>query len=139
VLTTRGALLETVSIFKYFGRLLLNMDEDWLAVYAHLHKAQKSWTRISHILARGGATPRVSGIFYKVVVQSILLFGLERWVVTKLGTLVIWQDPYLCQATGEWIYLSIDQALEEVGLWPIEKYTKKQKYCSRLCGHTAYL
>eukprot|EP00978_Attheya_sp_CCMP212_P011353 scaffold28024_cov58-Attheya_sp.AAC.1 len=52
-------------------------------VHEHLCKARKSWARISHILARGGVTPRVPGMFYKAVVQSILLFGSETWVVTK--------------------------------------------------------
>ena len=33
------------------------------------------------ILTRDGATPMVSGMFYKAVVQSILLFGLETWVL----------------------------------------------------------
>ena len=35
-----------------------------------------------HILSREGAAPRVSGLFYKAVVQSIMLFGAETWVVT---------------------------------------------------------
>jgi hypothetical protein len=50
---------------------------------ANLCKARKSWARISCILARDGATPRVSGMFYKAVVQSILLFGSETWVMTN--------------------------------------------------------
>jgi hypothetical protein len=36
---------------------------------------------LSRILARDGATPRVSGIFYKVVVQSVLLFGWNMGVI----------------------------------------------------------
>jgi hypothetical protein len=139
VLMARGVPLETVSIFKYLGRLLSNTDEDWPAVYANLRKARKSWARISRILARDGATPRVSGMFYKAVVQSILLFGSETWVVTKpilqalegfhkrVARRLSGKTPYLCQATGEWIYPPIDKALEEVGLWPIEKYIEKRQ------------
>jgi hypothetical protein len=139
VLTARGVPLETVSIFKYLGRLLSNTDEDWPAVYANLRKARKSWARISRILARDGATPRVSGMFYKAVVQSILLFGSETWVVTKpilqalegfhkrVARRLSGKTPYLCQTTGEWIYPPIDKALEEVGLWPIEKYIEKRQ------------
>eukprot|EP00978_Attheya_sp_CCMP212_P031988 scaffold122904_cov62-Attheya_sp.AAC.4 len=107
VLVARGVPLDTVHFFKYLGRLLSNMDEDWPAVHANLCKAPKSWAMISCILARDGATPRVSGMSYKAVVQSILLFGSETW-------------------THEWIYPPIlEKALEEVGLWPIKKYIKK--------------
>ena len=33
-------------------------------------------------LIREGATPRISGNFFKAVVQQVLLFGAETWVVT---------------------------------------------------------
>ena len=44
--------------------------------------AQKSWGRLKRILIREGADKRVSGDFFKVVVQQVLLFGAETWVVT---------------------------------------------------------
>ena len=34
------------------------------------------------ILSREGAEPRVSVFFFKAVVQAVLLFGEETWVVT---------------------------------------------------------
>ena len=34
------------------------------------------------ILRREGAAPRVSGFFFKALVQAVLLSGLETWVVT---------------------------------------------------------
>ena len=34
------------------------------------------------ILRREGATKRVSGNFFKAVVQQLLLFGAETWVVS---------------------------------------------------------
>eukprot|EP00978_Attheya_sp_CCMP212_P016907 scaffold44614_cov73-Attheya_sp.AAC.4 len=91
----------------------------------------------TYILARDGATPRVSGMFYKVVVQSILLFGSTTWVVTKpmlqalegfhhrVARRLAGKQPYFCRETDEWIYPPIEKVLEEVGLWPIEKYTEK--------------
>ena len=36
---------------------------------------------MTRILSREGAEPRVSGFFFKAVVQAMLLFGLETWVV----------------------------------------------------------
>ena len=42
--------------------------------------------RLSIILGREGAKPRVSGMFFKAVVQAVLIFGLEMWVMnTRMG------------------------------------------------------
>ena len=67
--------LETVTSFKYLGRVLTAGDDDWLAVAGNLRKARESWTRMTRILGREGADPRISGLFFKVVVQAVLLFG----------------------------------------------------------------
>ena len=37
---------------------------------------------MSRILIREGARPRVSGFFFKSIVQAVLLFGAYTWVVT---------------------------------------------------------
>ena len=60
-----------VNFFKYLGPVIHNLE-----------KAQKVWRRMSRILIREGARPQVSGFFFKVIVQSVLLFGAEMWVVT---------------------------------------------------------
>ena len=55
-------------------------DDDWPAVAGNLAKARKSWGRLQGILSREGATKRVSGKFFKAIVQQVLLFGAETWV-----------------------------------------------------------
>ena len=50
----------------------------------NLGKARKSWGQLQRILSRGGANKRVSGNFFKAVVQQVLLFGAEAWVVTPI-------------------------------------------------------
>ena len=40
----------------------------------NLRKAWKSWDRLLRILGREGASPRVSGMFFKAVVQAVLFF-----------------------------------------------------------------
>ena len=57
-------------------------DDDWTAVAGNLLKVRKSWGRLSRILSREGADKRVSEIFFKAVVQAMLLFGAETWVLT---------------------------------------------------------
>ena len=37
---------------------------------------------MSCILSREGAAPQVSGFFFKVVIQVVLIFGSDTWVVT---------------------------------------------------------
>ena len=61
---------------------MTEVDYDWLVVVGNLWKAQKRWGRLSQILIREGADPKVSGNFYKAVAQAVLLFGAETWVLT---------------------------------------------------------
>ena len=57
-------------------------ENNWPAVAVNLRKAQKIWTRMTRILGWEGAYPRISGLFSKVVVQAVLIFGSETWVLT---------------------------------------------------------
>ena len=47
-----------------------------------MSRARKFWSRMSRILIREGAAPRVYCFFFKAVVQAVLFFGAENWVVT---------------------------------------------------------
>ena len=66
-----GEPIQNVSEFRYLGRVLAAADNDLLAVVGNLGKARKSWGRLSRILIREGADPKVSGTFYKAVIQSM--------------------------------------------------------------------
>ena len=68
----------------------------------NLRKAQKSWTKLERIMGWEGANPRVSGMFFKAVVQAVLIFGLEAWVMTpRMGqALVIFQNGVARKITG---------------------------------------
>ena len=74
--------LETVSTFKYLGRVMTAGYHDCPAVAGNLVKARKGWGRLLRILIREGADKRLSGNFFKVVVQAVLLLGAETWVLT---------------------------------------------------------
>ena len=69
-------------MFKYLGWILTAGDENWPAVTGNLVKARNSWGRLTRILIREGADKRISGTFFKAVVQQVLLFGAETWVLT---------------------------------------------------------
>ena len=73
--------LETVTLFNYLGRVLMAGDDECPAVMINLKKVRKSWAQLTRILGREGANLRVSGMFFKAVVQVVLLFGSETWVM----------------------------------------------------------
>ena len=60
--------------FKFLGRVLLAEDDDWPATVQNLVKERMVWRRMSRILIREGARPRVSEYLFKAVFQSMLLF-----------------------------------------------------------------
>ena len=45
--------------FKYLSRILMATDDDWPAVVGNLGKARRSWGRLSRVLEREGADPKV--------------------------------------------------------------------------------
>ena len=73
-----------VASFKYLGQVILAMDDNWAALVKNLARAKTVCSRMLRILIREVATPRVSGFFIKAVIQAVLLFGAEIWVVTPL-------------------------------------------------------
>ena len=77
-----GRPIVMVTGFKYLGPILISLDNNWSEVVGNLQKARKFWARMKRILGRYGASPRVSGMSFKAVVQVVLLFGLETWVMT---------------------------------------------------------
>ena len=46
-----GHTLEVVPSFKYMGRLLLDADDDWMAVIPNIKKAQSVWRIMRRILS----------------------------------------------------------------------------------------
>jgi hypothetical protein len=78
VFTVNGMAIKTVRQFKYLGRILDNNDSNLPAVKQNLLKARKRWGMIGLILKKRKSTkPKTMATFYKVIVQSLLLFGSE--------------------------------------------------------------
>ena len=122
-----GEKLQTVPRFKYLGRILTEGYDDWPAVAGNLAKARKSWGRLQGILSREGATKRVSGNFFKAVVQQVLMFGAETWVVSTMMERLL--SAFIHGAArrltgikprkgrdGKWHYPSLEGAMKEAVL-----------------------
>ena len=56
-------------------------DVDTQAIRGNLTKARKAWKMIHRLLRGENMKPRVCGMFFKAVVQAVLLYGSETWVL----------------------------------------------------------
>jgi hypothetical protein len=139
VFTVRGIPLDLVRDFLYLGRKLSSSDDDWLDVIKNLLKARQRWARISRVLTREGATPRVSAMFFKAVIQTVLLYGSETWVLTprmlsklegchqQIARRLMGRAPVYLRREGQWQYSPIGDAMEEAGLFSIEEYITRHR------------
>ena len=72
---------EGVDYFKYLGRVLHQSDEDWKAVHRNIGRVREVWGSLGNFLMGDGADLIVSEKFYQAVLQVVLLFGVETWVL----------------------------------------------------------
>ena len=77
-----GIPLEMVTSFVYLVRVISAADDNWLEVVRNMAKARAVWRRMTRILRREGEESWVSVFFLKDVVQLVLIFSAETWVIT---------------------------------------------------------
>ena len=73
--------MENVPTFQYLGRPLDQTDDDWPDVRQKNMRARSVWGGLGTLIRREGGYPRVAEMFYRAVVQAILLYGLETWLL----------------------------------------------------------
>ena len=93
---------------------------------------------MSRILSREGETPQVSRLFFKAVIQAVLIFGVETWVVTprmgktlggfrtQVERLLTGKLP-LRTTDGTWKYTSAAAAREAVSFLTMEEYVRRRQ------------
>ena len=81
--------------FKYLGRVLMEGDDDWLAVVGNLSKLINSWGRLSRILIQEGVNTKVSGNFKKRCLRMCCCLG-RRHGCLPLGC----SGPWIASSTG---------------------------------------
>ena len=86
-----------MEVFKYLGRLLAYDDNDTQAMQSNLKKAWRCWAKLSCVLRVENTTPTVCGVFYKVTVQAVLLFGSETWNLSPLAMKCL-EGFHICEA-----------------------------------------
>ena len=82
VVTSYMIPLALVTSFRYLGRVLSVADDNCPGVLHNLRKAQQNWEWISRVLIREGVDARTLGRIYVTVVQAVMLYGFETWVMT---------------------------------------------------------
>ncbi len=129
-----GDVLEQVEVFKYLGRLLAQDDNDIQAIRAQMQKARATWARVGQVLRSKNASPCIPAKFYKAVVQAVLLYGSETWILspTALARLegfhiraAYWMVKKNKPHRGpghRWVYPKSEDVLEECGLKTIAEY-----------------
>jgi hypothetical protein len=134
-----GLPLDSVCTFKYLGRQISYDDSDWLAVLGNVRKAKAKWAMVSRVLCRQGASPRVSAMFYKAIVQSVLLFGSDSWVLTesmihllnafhhRMARQITGYRARYCRITQEWSAEDIGVVLASAGMFSIVEYISRRR------------
>ena len=132
-----------VTSFKYLGRLILATDYNWPAVMRKLDRAKKFWSRMLLIVSREGASPWVSRFFFKAVIQAVLIFREETWVVTPLTGKALggFQTHVARRMMGQlprrtterkWRYTSAAAARKAAGFLTMEEYFRQ---CQNTAAH----
>lgn len=130
--------LEEAKVFKYLGKPTPPYCTDITAMYYNIAKARRKWTMLRRILAAQHLPPTIASIFYKAVVQAVLLYGSETWVITKraLTLLDSFHHRIARQITGQhvyqgpqgtWIYPDPKETLEKAGLFPMRTYLLRRR------------
>jgi hypothetical protein len=137
--TIQNQPIETLTSFRYLGRIIASSDSDWEAAKFNLHKARTRWMNISRLLARTSASPQISSLFYKATVQTVLLYGSETWVINReilqlllsfhhsIARRLTGRFPRPIPGTDEWTHPSIQETLQRAGLFQIEEYLRRRR------------
>ena len=134
-----GDLLNRVEKFKYLGRWLSQDDSDARAVRAQLVKARRVWARLGRVLRSENAPPQICGMFYRGVVQAVLLFGSETWALGPALLARLEGFHIRCAyrmalrhrprkgPDGVWTYPDSASVLKECGLQTMEVYIRRRR------------
>ena len=118
-------------IFPYLGFTVTYNNSYWAALNHNIQKVHRWWSMVGKVVLKTKEMVRVKIILYKVVVQLVLLYGSESWVVTMEIIKVLevfhhWLKRRILGMTaqsttkGDWECPPVDEALETAGIRPIK-------------------
>ena len=133
-----GIEIERVSSFNYLGRRLDQNDDDSNCILANIKKARGLWGNISNILKREGANAVTMSKFYRAIVQSVLLYGADSWIVKQsdLKKLRSFHHRAMRYMTGihikqkendEWFYPDHEELMKTCRVLEIDRYLEARR------------
>ena len=113
-LSAYGRPLEMMTSFRYLVRVILAANGDWPAVIRDMAKARAVWRRIRNIFIKEGERSWVYIFLFPSLVQSVLIFYAETWVVNpRMGRV---QGGFQDQVARQLTSVSRGGGETEVGL-----------------------
>ena len=111
----------------------MTSDDDWPVVVHNLQRSQKKWARLNIVFIREGADTRTLGQIYLAVVQSVMIYGSEKWVMTLcIGRVLggfrhrvdrsLTGRQYWRGWDGVWVYPLLEDVMREAVLKEVETY-----------------
>ena len=73
--------LEKIAAFLYLGCTVTYNNNNWSALYHNLRKAQRQWEMVRKVVLKTEAKVQSMGKIYNTLVQLVLLYRSESWVV----------------------------------------------------------
>jgi hypothetical protein len=132
--TIHGDVLKRVKVYKYLGWMMAQDDVNAQAIRAQLRKARVTWAWFGKVLRGENTSPTIAAKFYLAVVQAVLLYGSETWVISpqamaRLEGFHIRAAWRMAQrhkprqgSQKEWIYPKSEDVLKECGMTMIAEY-----------------
>ena len=131
--------IEIVRLFQYLGRIICDDDSDDVAAYTQLKKARACWGRLGAILRSDGASPTTMGKFWKTILQAVLLYGSETWVISRrcLRRLIAFQARcarYMARRhirqlpDGHWEHPPTAEVLADCKMHPLPTYINRRRH-----------
>jgi hypothetical protein len=81
--TVHGDVLKWVKVYKYLRWMMAQDNNNTQALRAQLQKAHATWAWVGQVLWNEKTSLFVTAQFYQAVVQAILLYGSELWVISQ--------------------------------------------------------
>ncbi len=133
---TSADVLEQVEVYKYLGRMMAQDNNDTQALCAQLQMARATWAWVGQVLWNENTSLFVAAWFYQAVVQAILLYGSDTWVISQPAMAQLkgfhiqaayqmakmhkpWQGP-----RNEWVYPRSEDVLKECGMKTMAEYVQ---------------
>ena len=132
-----GVALERVTIFTYLGLIIHENDDDGPCIRGHTRKARERRGRISNILKKENALPKVMARFYLTIVQSVLLYGSDSWVISDTLWRLLNMFRLICTRhmkerhirkinDESWEHPPSLEALESCGLFDLKTFHRRE-------------